>query len=138
MEELQASVRSREKKRKQQEREQAAERERKQRELSLKLEKEREVELTKAGGGSGDVNEVLREVRSWRKQREASLKASPDNAAKLAAYREAFAREEIMIELQSAVQNRLERGPYVEDPAERRQQLILEEIYASRVPAMKA
>jgi len=136
MDELQASVRSREKKRKEQERIQAAEREKKKRELSVKLEKERQEEIARAGESDGD--EILREVRSWRKQREASLKASPENAAKIAAYREAFAREEIMIELQSAVQNRTVRGPYKEDPVEKRQRLLLEEIYARRVPAMEA
>jgi len=133
MDELQASVRSREKKRKEQERIQAAEKERKQRELSAKMEMERQKADQFADG-----DEVLRDVRSWRKQREASLKRSPDDAAKIAAYREAFAREEIMLELQSAVQNRSARGPYVEDPAEKRQQLLLEELYASRVPATKA
>jgi hypothetical protein len=66
------------------------------------------------------------------------LTESPEDAAKIAAYREAFAREEIMLELQSAVQNRSARGPYVEDPAEKRQQLLLEELYARRVPAMQA
>jgi len=133
MGELQASVRSREKKRKEQERIQAAEKERKQRELSAKLEMER-----KKADEFADGDGVLRDIRSWRKQREASLKKSPDDAAKIAAYREAFAREEIMLELQSAVQNRSARGPYVEDPAEKRQQLLLEELYASRVPATKA
>jgi hypothetical protein len=66
------------------------------------------------------------------------LTGSPEDDAKIAAYREAFAREEIMLELQSAVQTRTERGPYTEDPAEKRQQLVLEEIYAQRVPAMQA
>lgn len=131
MEELQASVRSREKKRKEQERIQAAEKERMQRERSLKLQ-----ELEKATN-SPDKDDVLRDVRAWRKQREASLKKSPDDAAKIAAYREAFAREEIMLELQSAVQSRSER-PFGEDPAEKRQQLVLEEIYARRVPAAQA
>jgi len=151
MEELQASVRSREKKRKEQERIQAAEKERMQRERSLKLQ-----ELEKATN-SPDKDDVLRDVRAWRKQREASLKSipnffaslssisetmirlteSPDDAAKIAAYREAFAREEIMLELQSAVQSRSER-PFGEDPAEKRQQLVLEEIYARRVPAAQA
>jgi len=131
MDELQASVRSREKKRKEQERIQAAEKERKQRERSLKLE-----ELEKAAN-SPDKDEVLRDVRAWRKQREASLKKSPDDAAKIAAYREAFAREEIMLELQSAVQSRSER-PFGEDPAEKRQQLVLDELYARRVPVAQA
>lgn len=151
MDELQASVRSREKKRKEQERIQAAEKERKQRERSLKLE-----ELEKAAN-SPDKDEVLRDVRAWRKQREASLKSmhnsftllnsisktfirlpeSPDDAAKIAAYREAFAREEIMLELQSAVQSRSER-PFGEDPAEKRQQLVLDELYARRVPVAQA
>jgi len=133
LDELQASVRSREKKRKEQERIQAAEKERQRRELSLKVEKE----IQKAGNFA-DGDEVLREVRSWRKQREASLKRSPDDAAKLAAYREAFTREEIMLELQSAVQSRSARGPYTEDPAEKRQELLLEELFARRVPAMQA
>jgi len=133
IDELQASVRSREKKRKEQERVQAAEKQRKQGELSAKMEMERQKADQFADG-----DEVLRDVRSWRKQREASLKKSPDDAAKIAAYREAFAREEIMLELQSAVENRSARGPYVEDPAEKRQQLLLEELYASRVPATKA
>jgi hypothetical protein len=65
------------------------------------------------------------------------LTESPDDAAKIAAYREAFAREEIMFELQSAVQSRSER-PFGEDPAEKRQQLVLEELYARRVPAAQA
>ena len=68
IDELQASVRSREKKRKEQEMMQAAEKERKLRELSVKLEKE--LETT---GDSADGDEVLREVRSWRKRRESSL-----------------------------------------------------------------
>jgi hypothetical protein len=63
---------------------------------------------------------------------------TPDDVAKIAAYREAFAREEIMVELQSALQSRSARGPYVEDPAEKRQQLLLEELYARRVPATQA
>ena len=154
MDELQASVRSREKKRKEQERIQAAEKERKLRELSVKLEM-----LEKERVDSADKNEVLREVRSWRKQRESSLKStifftlifstllvdtwlpvagSPEDATKDASYREAFANEEIMHELQSVVQTRLSRSPLVEDPAEKRQQLLLEEIYASRVEATKA
>jgi hypothetical protein len=66
------------------------------------------------------------------------LTEAPDTTAKDAAYREAFASEEIMLELQSAVQSRSARGPYVEDPAEKRQQLLLEELYARRVPAMQA
>jgi hypothetical protein len=70
LDELQTSVRSREKKRKEQERKQTAEKERKLRELSLKVE-----ELEKACS-SPDGDEVLRDVRSWRKQRESSLKST--------------------------------------------------------------
>jgi hypothetical protein len=69
IDELQASVRSREKKRKEQERIDAAEKERKQRERSIRLEG-----LEKAANLPGG-DEVLRDVRSWRKQREASLKS---------------------------------------------------------------
>jgi hypothetical protein len=38
-----------------------------------------------------------------------------------------------MHELQSAVQTRSARGPYKEDPVEKRQQVLLEEIYKRRV-----
>lgn len=69
MDELQASVRSRDNKRLAQERANAAEKER---ELRLRME-------AKAKDGivdEQDADEVLKEVRSWRKQREASLKST--------------------------------------------------------------
>lgn len=66
-----------------------------------------------------------------------SLLESPDDEAKSAAYREAFAREEIMLELQNSVQRRSTR-PFGEDPAEKRQQLVLEEIFAARSQTIQA
>lgn len=77
MAELQASVRSREKRRLEKER---AEKEEKQRELDLIAKKVKaqegvEHEALKEGE-MGDKDEVLREIRSWRKQREASLKCA--------------------------------------------------------------
>lgn len=73
MAELQASVRSREKKRIERDR---AEKERKQRELDLIAKKAKEA--TEHGSlkiaDPEEKDHVLREIRSWRKQREASLK----------------------------------------------------------------
>lgn len=63
---------------------------------------------------------------------------APDDKEKTTAYKEAFAREEIMEELLRNVQDRSMRTPFTEDPAEKRQQLVLEELFANRGPILKA
>ncbi|KAF7975520.1 hypothetical protein HWV62_39075 [Athelia sp. TMB] len=129
MAELQASVKKRDDKRLAQERLKAAEKER---ELRIRM----EAKAKEGVVDEKDAGEVLQEVRAWRKQREASLKKAPEDTAKTAAYREAFAREEIMEELLKNVQDRSTRTPFTEDPAEKRQQLVLEELFANRGPVL--
>jgi hypothetical protein len=74
MDELQTSVRAREKKRKEQERKLAAEKERREREREEQRKMKEEEEQRERENGDGD--EVLKEVREWRKLREASLKGT--------------------------------------------------------------
>jgi len=160
MAELQASVRSREKKRIERER---AEKERKQRELDLIAKNLKEV--TEYGNwqvaDSEEKNHVLRDVRSWRKQREASLKGitlsypfliyhswpllisfffkitvNPEDDTKDASYRAAFSNEEIMAELRNAAQSRSLRAPSMENLQEKRQ-LALEDLFATRLQAIQ-
>jgi len=135
MAELQASVRSREKKRIERER---AEKERKQRELDLIAKNLKEV--TEYGNwqvaDSEEKNHVLRDVRSWRKQREASLKVNPADDTKDASYRAAFSNEEIMAELRNAAQSRSLRAPSMENLQEKRQ-LALEDLFATRLQTIQ-
>lgn len=157
---IQASVRAREKKRLAKE---AEEKERVLREIKLAAEREKGVtEDEKTNPGEKD--DVLSEVRSWRKQREDSLKGTihplilhsyakhilhilplpsgahevaKTTAAKTAAYRAASNGEEIMSELLNNVQTRSTRSPVFEDPRAKREQLLLEEVFSNRVSAVQ-
>jgi len=80
---------------------------------------------------SGDRENVLREVRSWRKQREASVKECSHDAqaraATVARYRETLSNEQIMADLMSAAQSHALRASQTRfcDPREKRQSELL-------------
>jgi len=138
MSELQASVRSREKRRLEKEKMEAEEKKREERELRQSVAATMGREFTEMGvwktDEPADRETVLREVRSWRKQRESSFKGKVDDPAaeKAAAFREALSNEEIMVDLMSAVQSRSLRASCFVDPREKRQTL-LEDLFARRV-----
>lgn len=61
---------------------------------------------------------------------------NPEDEAKDASYRAAFANEEIMAELRNATQSRSQRAPCLDNLQEKRQ-LALEELYATRLQAVR-
>jgi len=140
MSELQASVRSREKRRLEKEKAEAEEKKKFERELRQSVVATMGKEVTELGVWKPEVpvdeETTIREVRLWRKQREASLKGTVDEIAiaKAAALREAMADEKIMVDLMSTVQKRASRAPacFV-DPREKRQTMMLEDLFARRV-----
>jgi hypothetical protein len=129
MADIQASVRAREKKRLAEE---AKEKAQVVRELRLA------AGLSEEQVGMVQEEEVLAQVRSWRKERETSIKSVKEtvkaDAAKTAAYRAVSSGEEIMSELISNVQTRVARAPAVfEDPREKRQLWVDEAIRRAMV-----
>jgi len=144
MSELQASVRSREKRRLEKEKIEAAEKKKEELELRQSTLATMGRDITelgawKTGDSVADPESVVKEVRTWRKQREASLKGQVDEAAtaKARAIRETLSDEKIMADLMAAVQSRTALrsapGACFVDPREKRQTMMLEELFARRV-----
>lgn len=138
MDEIQASVRSREKRRLERERIEAEEKAREERELRRTV--VLDMDVTELGVRKTEVpvdpESVRREVRTWRKQRESTMftKVKDDEeSAKIARYRETMSQEEIISDLMTAVQKRASRAPCYTDPREKRQTVLLEDLFARRV-----